>query len=133
MVIANSGIVLKDGTLVVVREYTESDLSKFKEFIHSISDSAIIGRFMQNIPRDRAIELLLGKDIISVIALRDGKIIAHGALYEKVKDIPELGILVDERYQSLGLGTAVLGLMAEQAVRSGQERSSRTFPQRTIR
>ncbi len=117
--IANSGIVLKDGTLVVVREYAESDLSKFKEFIHSISDSAIIGRFMQNIPRDRAIELLLGKDIISVIALRDGKIIAHGALYEKVNDIPEMGILVDERYQSLGLGTAVLGLMAEQAVRSG--------------
>ncbi len=38
--IANSGIVLKDGTLVVVREYAESDLSKFKEFIHSISDSA---------------------------------------------------------------------------------------------
>jgi len=53
--IANSSIVLKDGSLVVVREYKESDLSKFKEFVYSLSDSSIQGRFMQNIPRERAL------------------------------------------------------------------------------
>lgn len=118
MVIANSGVVLKDGSLVVVREYGESDLPKLREFVYSVSDSSIQGRFMQSIPRDRALELLLAEGIISVIAIRDEKIIAHGALYEKVKGKSEMGILVDDRFQSQGLGTAMLGFMAEQAVRS---------------
>ena len=119
MVIANSGIVLKDGSLVVVREFNKSDLSKFKEFIYALSDSAIQGRFMQNIPRDTAIGLLLAEGVTSVVAVRDDKIIAHGALFEKVKKTSEMGILVDDKYQSLGLGTAMLGLLAEHAVRSG--------------
>jgi acetyl coenzyme A synthetase (ADP forming)-like protein len=118
-VIANSSIILKDGSLVVVREYNESYLSKFKEFIYSLSDSSIQGRFMQNIPRERAIELLLAKGVLSVIALREDKVIAHGALYDREKESSEMGILVDDKYQSLGLGTAILGLMAEHAVRSG--------------
>ena len=117
--IANSSIVLKDGSLVVVREYKESDLSKFKEFVYSLSDSSIQGRFMQNIPRERALELLLDKGELSVIALRDEKIIAHGALHDSGKGSSEVGIIVSEKYQSLGLGTAILGLMAEYAVRIG--------------
>ncbi len=117
--IANSGIVLKDGSLVVVREYSDSDLSKLKEFVNSLSDSSIQGRFMQNIPRERATEVLLAKGMTSVIALRDEKVIAHGALYQKGKGNSEMGILVDDKYQSQGLGTAILGLLAEHAVRSG--------------
>ncbi len=117
--IANSGVVLKDGSLVVVREYKESDFPKFKEFVYNLSDASIQGRFMQNIPRDRAIELLLARGTKSVIALRDDKIIAHGSLYEKERDTSEMGIVVDDRFQSLGLGTALLGLMAEHVVLSG--------------
>lgn len=117
--IANSGIVLKDGSLVVVREYNNTDLSKLREFVNSLSDSSIQGRFMQNIPRERAIDVLLSKGTSSVIALRADKIIAHGSLYEKGKGNSEMGIIVDDRYQSQGLGTAILGLLAEHAVRSG--------------
>ncbi|MCL4333767.1 MAG: GNAT family N-acetyltransferase [Candidatus Thermoplasmatota archaeon] len=117
--IANSGVVLKDGSLVVVREYRESDLDKLKDFVNSISDSSIQGRFMQSIPRERAIDLLISKGVVSIVAIREDRIIAHGALYQKEKGRSEMGILVDDRFQSQGLGTAMLGLMAEEAVRSG--------------
>jgi len=119
MVIANSSIILKDGTLVVVKEYNESYRTKFEEFINSLSDSSIQGRFMDKIPRNRAVELLLAQGNISVIAVREDRIIAHGALYMKERGLSEMGIIVDEKYQSQGLGTAILGLLAEHAVRAG--------------
>lgn len=115
----NSNIILRDGSLVVVREYSDSDLPKLREFILSLSDYSIQGRFMEVIPRQRALELVLEKGFLSVIAIRDDRIVAHGSLYKKEKGASELGILVSDAYQSQGLGTALLGYMAEQASRSG--------------
>ncbi len=63
----NSNIVLKDGTSVLIRECSDDDSKKLKEFVESLSDSSIEGRFMQNIPRDLAVELLKKDKTLKII------------------------------------------------------------------
>ncbi len=115
----NSNIVLKDGTSVLIRECSDDDSKKLKEFVESLSDSSIEGRFMQNIPRDLAVELLKKDKTLSIVAIRNDKIIGHGAIYGKGPVSAEIAILVSEQFQSKGLGTAMLGLLTEYAIRSG--------------
>jgi len=117
--IASSNVILKDGSSVTVREYKDQDLPKLRDFVNSVSDASIEGRFMQIVPRERALNLLLEKGKFSIIGIREDRIIAHGALYESEGTSAEAGIIVDDRIQSGGLGTAMLGLLAEYAVRSG--------------
>ncbi|MGC8546835.1 MAG: GNAT family N-acetyltransferase [Thermoplasmata archaeon] len=115
----NSNIVLKDGTSVLIRECRDDDIEKLKEFVNSLSDSSIEGRFMQKIPRDLALELLRKDKTLSIVAIRNDKIIGHGAIYQKGTGSAEIAILVSEDYQSKGLGTSMLGLLTEYSIRSG--------------
>lgn len=117
--ISSSSVVLRDGSIVLVRQYRDSDLEHLKEFVGSLSDSAIQGRFMRVIPKEMVVEALTQQDSISIVAIRQDKIIAHGALYRGNEGVAEVGIVVSDRFQSLGLGTAMLGFIAELAVRSG--------------
>ncbi|MEM0129983.1 MAG: GNAT family N-acetyltransferase, partial [Thermoplasmatales archaeon] len=114
-----SSIILRNGSLVVVRDYVDSDLDKIKDFVASLSDATIQGRFMQVTPREAVLRALTKNEWKTIIALRNDKIIAHGALYKGNEGFAEIGIIVSDDFQSLGLGTAMLGLLAEEAVRSG--------------
>ncbi|MEM0128186.1 MAG: GNAT family N-acetyltransferase, partial [Thermoplasmatales archaeon] len=115
----SSSVILRDGSLVVVREFRESDLEMMKNFVESISDATIQGRFMQVIPREKVLQALTNNEWQTIIAIRNDRIIAHGALYRGDEGMAEVGIIVGDNFQSLGLGTAMLGLLAEEAVRSG--------------
>ncbi|MEM3255574.1 MAG: GNAT family N-acetyltransferase [Thermoplasmatales archaeon] len=114
-----SSIILRDGSLVVVRDYIDSDLDKIKDFVDSLSDATIQGRFMQVTPKEAVLRALIKNEWKTIIALRNDKIIAHGALYKGNEGFAEIGIIVSDNFQSMGLGTAMLGLLAEEAVRSG--------------
>ncbi|MGC8645520.1 MAG: GNAT family N-acetyltransferase [Thermoplasmata archaeon] len=116
---SSSSVVLRDGSIVVVREYRDSDINLLQDFVDSLSDASIQGRFMQVIPKKKVLEALTQSDSQSIIAIRQDKIIAHGALYRGIEGVAEVGIIISDSFQSLGLGTAMLGLLAEEAVHSG--------------
>lgn len=117
--IAPSNVILRDGSSVTVREYADSDYDKLKDFIYSVSDNSIVGRFMDKIPREEALESLLRKGSLSLIGIRGEKIVAHGSVCNNNDNSAEIGIIVSDAFQSGGLGTAILDLLAEFAFRSG--------------
>ena len=119
----DSNIILKDGTSISVKEFQESDSDRLKEFVESLSDSAIEGRFMQDLPRDLAFQLLKEDNTFAVIAIRNDKVVGHGAIYHKKQGknpgVAEMAVVISDEYQSQGLGTSLLGLMTEYSARMG--------------
>jgi|BEDMetMinimDraft_2_1075160.scaffolds.fasta_scaffold00027_35 Acyl-CoA synthetase (NDP forming) len=112
-------VVLKDGSTVRVRPAKKDDALYLINFFNNLSIETKYKRFMGfALPN---IEILIPeKDGLALIAIHEDRIIAH-AMYRKINNKAEVGIVVDDRFQGKGLGTILLGMITEAAYKSGVE------------
>lgn len=110
-------VVLKDGSTVRVRVANKLDSRSVLEFFESLPLETRYKRFMGfAIPE---IDILIPeKDGIALIAIHENKVIAH-AMYKKIGNKAEMGVVVDDKYQGKGLGTILIGMITEAAYKDG--------------
>lgn len=112
---------LKDGSIIHIREATEQDKEKVKEFYKSLSEESVYLRFqgaavdlegyVERISRDNATYCL--------VAEREGRVVAH-ACFSLLKDgKAEPSVAVLDSYQGKGLGTIMLAQLALAASKRG--------------
>jgi len=113
-------VVLKDGSLVHVRRATVSDRQVLSEFFAGLSEESTLSRFLKRaVDRERLIENLLSPDRkFSLLAIRDGKVVGE-ADFASVGDPSELGVSVADSFHRKGLGSILLGQLAQAAAESG--------------
>ena len=120
-------VALRDGTTVRVRAVREGDAAAVRDFYAGLSDDARWMRFFSG-----AVNLDLvtrwatgtdGDDKFGLIALTgaDGHVVAHAG-YQREREDPsraEIALAVADAYQGRGLGTLLLGELAQVASTTG--------------
>jgi len=114
-------VVLKDGSTVHVREATKEDKELLKEFLLSLSPETISNRFFGiGIDREAALSALIPKESdYALIAMREGKVIAHASYHVISDKRAEAAVVVADAYQGKGLGTILLGQLVQTAEKRG--------------
>lgn len=103
--------ILKDGTEITIRNITMEDLEKYLAFFRSLPPSdrkyLRIDVTDRKLVKDRIKQIENG-DVFRIIALKEGDIIASGALEicgdDWHKNHAELRVIVARKYQRKGLG-----------------------------
>ena len=112
------------GAQVVVRGASPSDREALRRMLSRSSAETIRRRFHIAHPKvsERMLNLLLDVDRAGnkfLLAVADGEIVAH-ALYARFgQDDAEMAIIVEDGWQSKGIGKALLQELAEDARRQG--------------
>ncbi|MEM0118072.1 MAG: GNAT family N-acetyltransferase [Conexivisphaerales archaeon] len=114
-------VVLKDGSTVHVREVVQEDKELLREFLNSLSSETIANRFFGiGIDREAALSVLIPKsNDYALVALREGRIIAHACYHITSDKRAEAAVVVADSYQGKGLGTILLGQLVQHAERKG--------------
>ena len=109
--------VLRDGSIVRIRPATDSDRPLLEKFVAELSEASLFERFVTELDRPEALRLLAPRPgSYILIAEREGKIIGHGEFHEPGAGLPaEVGVVVSDSFQGEGLGTVLLGELAEAA------------------
>jgi len=124
-------VVLLDGSTVRVRIATKEDAPLILDFLNSLSQETLYKRFL-GFSKPNADALLPENDGRALIALREGKVIAH-AMYRKLDTKAEVGVIVADSEQRKGLGTILVGMITELAYRDGiQEVEALVLPENVI-
>jgi len=124
-------VVLLDGSTVRVRIATKEDAPLILDFLNSLSQETLYKRFL-GFSKPNADALLPENDGRALIALREGKVIAH-AMYRKLDTKAEVGVVVADSEQRKGLGTILVGMITELAYRDGiQEVEALVLPENVI-
>ncbi len=91
------------------------------DFLKSFSTETVYIRFFGlAIDLDDAVEKMIpGLNSFALLAMREGKVLAHAAYYASSPTKAESAIVVADAYQAKGLGTILLGQLAEAASRAG--------------
>jgi RimJ/RimL family protein N-acetyltransferase len=103
--------ILKDGTEITIRNINMDDLDKYLDFFRSLPPSdrryLRINVTDRRLIRDR-IEQIENGDVFRILALKNGDIIASGALEiysdDWHKNHAELRVIVSRKFQRNGLG-----------------------------
>jgi len=113
-------IVLRDGSLAHVRPVCSDDSILLEHFITSLSSDTIYLRFLRPIkPEDALRWLIPGDGQFALLALREDMVIGH-AIYTKIQPHQaEPAVVVADEFQEKGLGTILLGQLAQAAVAEG--------------
>ncbi|HET8953450.1 MAG TPA: GNAT family N-acetyltransferase [Solirubrobacteraceae bacterium] len=117
-------VVLRDGTTVHVRSVDPLDEDALLEFLEALSPDSRAFRFMSLGVNLRAVARRAadtdGAGSVGLVAFGPaGEIVAH-AMYVRVDDdSAEVAFAVADDWQGHGLGTVLLGLVAEAASRAG--------------
>ena len=113
-------VVLRDGSTLHVRPLVPADEEALHDFLCALSPDSRAFRFMSlgvdlRAAARHAVEVD-GRDRVGLVALApDGRIVAH-AMYVRVDpESAEVAFAVADDRQGHGLGTVLLGLVAEQA------------------
>jgi GNAT superfamily N-acetyltransferase len=124
---ARGKVVGHDGRAVSVRAATIHDKAKLREMFSRVSPETIHRRFHLPYLRvpEQMLNLLLDVDRYdkeSLVALAEGDIVGH-AMYVKLADSgdAEVAFVVEDEWQSKGVGKLLLSQIAEKARRSGAE------------
>lgn len=113
-------ITLIDGSTARVKIASKDDLNKIIEFFNALPPTTKYMRFLGFIKITP--ELLLPDKGLAMIASIKDEIIAHVCYSITGKDSAEIGIVVHDKYQNKGLGTAMLGIINEIAYKQGIEK-----------
>lgn len=118
-----SDVVLRDGSIAHVRAATREDTPLLLEFMNSFSPETLAMRFFTSAvsPDDLLPRLICSNSVFALIALREGKIIGHAAYYKGKANHAEVAVIISERFQGKGLGTILLGQIADFANKEGIE------------
>ncbi len=113
---SGADVVLEDGSIVRVRRAGEGDMSRIDGFVNALSDASLYARFAEAVSRDVSSKWFHpGPDNFTLIAEREGKVVAHAAYYRKGGSVAEIGVVVIDYLQGMGLGTILVGELAEAA------------------
>ena len=124
---AQSKVVERDGRVVSIRVATPRDQGKLREMFSRLSPETIYRRFhipYRRVP-ERMLDLMLdvdhhaGKSLLAVV---EREIIGH-AMYVRLGDSSEaeMAIIVEDGWQSKGVGKLLLSELAERARLRGIE------------
>ena len=113
-------VVLADGSIARVRALGEGDLGLVEKFAAGLSDRTVAMRFGATMDRrDLAGRLLPGEGGYALAALREGSIVGVASCERCDPAKAEVGVVVADAYQSKGLGTILLGELAQSANKEG--------------
>ncbi len=113
-------VTLRDGSLATIRKAKSEDRPLLLDFLRCVSFESFSLRFFRGgMDRETAVENLLpAPNRFALIAMREGGVIGH-ACYDSGTGKAEAGVLVTDSYQNRGLGTILLGQLAEAAGKAG--------------
>ncbi|HEX5780323.1 MAG TPA: GNAT family N-acetyltransferase, partial [Solirubrobacteraceae bacterium] len=117
-------VVLRDGSTLHVRPLEAADEDALHDFFSALSPDSRAFRFLSLGVNLRAAARhaaeVDGRDRVGLVAIGpDGRIVAH-AMYVRVdSDSAEVAFAVADAWQGHGLGTVLLGLVADCARRAG--------------
>jgi len=123
-----SNMELGDGKKIMFRPILPTDEFAFRNFIYSFSEESLYNRFFQVIrtwPHPKAqqwvnIDYEKTMTLIGIIEENDSfYIVAMGQYGEDIDGNVELSLLVQEEYQSQGIGQFMLGLIRDIAIKNG--------------
>ncbi|HYU58213.1 MAG TPA: GNAT family N-acetyltransferase, partial [Actinomycetota bacterium] len=118
-------VVLRDGSTVHVRPVRPDDELAVRAFLAGLSDEARYFRFFSgsvNLDEQaRSATRVDYRDRYGLVATfgADPRIVAHAAFVRTNVDRAEVAFAIDGRFQGLGLGTILLGHLAEAAAENG--------------
>jgi acetyl coenzyme A synthetase (ADP forming)-like protein len=114
-------VVLKDGSLVHVRRATGNDREILSDFLEGLSEESILSRFLKpKIDKEGLLDELLAPDRrFSLLAIRDGKVVGEADYIASRNESPEVGVSVADSFHRKGLGSILLGQLAQAATDSG--------------
>jgi len=112
---------LKDGSLVHVRRTTSDDREILSDFFGGLSEESILSRFMTpSIDKESLLDELLAPDRrFCLLAIRDGKVVGETDYIISRNESAEMGVSVSDGFQRKGLGSILLGQLAQAAADSG--------------
>ena len=114
-------VVLKDGSLVHVRRTTRNDREILSDFFKGLSEASMLSRFLKpRIDKERLVDELLAPDRrFSLLAVRDGKVVGEADYVASRDESAEVGVSVTDGFHRKGLGSILLGQLAQAATDSG--------------
>ncbi|HUG88249.1 MAG TPA: GNAT family N-acetyltransferase [Actinomycetota bacterium] len=115
-------VVLRDGSTVRIRPVRPEDRGAILAFLRGLSDEARWLRFFSGFPdleraADSAVEVDY-HDRFGLLALAGDEVVGH-ATHLAEGDRAEVGFAVADAYQGRGLGTIMLGQLAQAAAENG--------------
>lgn len=111
-----SDVALRDGSLVIVRPAGEEDRRMLSDFVGGLSPKTLSLRFAHPTSPEAALqEIIPGADDFALIAIRENRVVGHAGYHSRAPGRAEAAIVVADAYQSKGLGTILLGELAEAA------------------
>lgn len=113
-------VVLSDGSTVRVRTLSSGDVGLVEKFAAALSDRTVALRFRAQATRKEVVgRLMPGESRCVLAALREGGIVGLASYERREGPKAEVGVLIADAFQNRGLGTILLGQLAQTANRKG--------------
>jgi acetate---CoA ligase (ADP-forming) len=113
-------VVLRDGSLVHVRPVRPEDRILLQSFYEALTPETIHLRYLQDVKHEAAVDQLIpGKGQFALLAVRDEMVIGHAIYTLTLPGKAEHAVVVADAYQGNGLGTILLGQLAQAAIAAG--------------
>ncbi len=119
-------VVLRDGSTVHVRPVRPQDAAAVRAFFASLSPESTALRFFSAFPNlDQAVSWATNVDYQDRYGLvatgRDGQVVAHAGWERDAagSERAEVAMAIADRLHGMGLGTILLGQLAEAATQAG--------------
>jgi len=113
-------VVLKDGSLAHVRPVHSGDHALLVDWIKNLSAETLYRRFLHIVSPEEAVKWLMpGAGRFALLATREGKIIGHTLYTVTSPGKADAAVVIADAYQAKGLGTILLGQLAQAAVEAG--------------
>lgn len=113
-------VVLVDGSIAHVRRAHEADSALISAFAAGLSKESVYERFLQFVDRKEVARMLSpAQNSFVLVAEREGKVVGQAAFYSTSSATAEIGIVLAEGFQGKGLGTIMIGQLAEVAHEEG--------------
>lgn len=113
-------VVLRDGSLAHVRPVSPKDQTLLVHFIRNLSHETLYLRFLHFVKPEEAVKAMSPKaGQFALLALREDKVIGHAIYTKTLPNKAELAVVVMDEFQEKGLGTILLGQLAQAAATEG--------------
>lgn len=113
-------VTLKDGSVALVRPVRSTDSAILLEFLKGLEPESLSLRFAHPVSHEIALEKMLppGADF-ALVGVRENQVLGHASYYVNSPTKAEAAVIIGDAHQSIGLGTILLGQLAEAASTSG--------------